>query len=101
VPVRLSDGDYAVIKASADGVNVAVAGLMRECAVRYHAVVAREIAAGNITLRRQKIEKAEAAAPVVRASSLAREGDAGWERQQRLNAQRARSQAEPKRGRGR
>jgi hypothetical protein len=101
VPVRLSDGDYAVIKASADGVNVAVAGLMRECAVRYHAVVAREIAAGNITLRRQKIEKAEAAAPVVRASSLTREDDPRWARQQELNEARARSQAAPKKGRGR
>lgn len=91
VPVRLSDSDHALIKAAADSVNVGVAGLMRECAVRYAAVVAREIKAGNITLRRQRIETAEKAAAghVVRAASLAREDDPGWERQQRVNAQRA------------
>lgn len=93
VPVRLSDADYAVIEAAAKSVNVAVAGLMRECSVRYAAVVAREVAAGNIVLRRQRIEKATEAVGgrVAPASSLVRGGDAGWSRQQRVNAQVARA----------
>lgn len=88
VPVRLSDSDYAVIEAAAKAANVGMAGLMRECSVRYAAVVAREVMAGNITLRRQRIEVAEAAAAphVVRAASLERAEDAGWLRQQRVNA---------------
>jgi hypothetical protein len=93
IPVRLSDADYAVIEAAARSCNVGMAGLMRECSVRYAAVVAREVVAGNVTLRRQRVEKAEASAPVVRASSLAREDDPGWERQQRLNAATARARA--------
>lgn len=87
VPVRLSHADYAVIEAAAKTANVAVAALMRECAVRHAASVARQIMAGEVTgLRRQRIEAAEAAAPVVRASSLRREDDSGWARQQRVNA---------------
>jgi hypothetical protein len=96
VPVRLSHSDHAAIKAAADSVNVGVAGLMRECAVRYATIVAREIAAGSITLRRQRVEVAEkaAAGQVVRASSLSRdEGDAGWSRQERVNAMTARARA--------
>lgn len=94
VPVRLSDSDHAAIKAAADSVNVGVAGLMRECSVRYAAVVAREIAAGNIVLRRSRIEAAVEATGgrVAPASSLVRDdSDAGWSRQQRINAQVARA----------
>src|SRR5262245_39309210 len=95
VPVRLSHADYAVIEAAASSANVAVAGLMRECSVRYAAVVAREVVAGNITLRRQRVAKAAEAAGgrVAPASSLVRDGDAGGSRQERINAQVARARA--------
>jgi hypothetical protein len=96
VPVRLSHADYAVIETAAKSCNVGMAGLMRECAVRYASAVAREVSAGNITLRRQRIEKAEKAAPVVRASSLGRADDPGWRRQQELNAAAARARSAPK-----
>lgn len=92
--LRLSATDKAVIDAAAASANVAVGALVRECAVRYAGTVARQIASGEVTgLRRQRIEVAEAAAPVVRASSLAREDDPGWVRQQRVNAQTLRSRA--------
>lgn len=98
VPVRLSNGDHALIKAAADSVNVGVAGLMRECAVRYAGVVARElereIRAGTTTLRRQRIERAEASAPVVRASSLPSEAEeVRRARQERVNAMTSRARA--------
>lgn len=99
IPVRFSSSDMAAIEATAGSVNVAVAALIRECAVRYHALVARQIASGEVSgLRRQRIEKAEAAAPVVRASALVEsEADrVGRERQERVNAMTARARASRK-----
>jgi uncharacterized protein (DUF1778 family) len=87
VVVRLSHSDYALLEAAAASVNVTVAGLMRECSVRHAAETARAVAAGSITLRRQRIEKAVEAAGgrVVPAASLSRVNDPGWLRQQRVN----------------
>ena len=51
--VRLSRSDAAVIEAAAASAGVAVGALMRECSVRYAAEVAREVAAGRVTLRRR------------------------------------------------
>jgi hypothetical protein len=97
--VRLSRTDAAVIEAAASEANVAVGALVRECAVRYAGTVARQIASGEVTgLRRQRIEVAEAAAPVVRASVLVEsEADrVGRERQERVNAMTARARASRK-----
>lgn len=93
VPVRLSTSDYKIIEAAALSVNVAVGALMRECSVRYAGAVAREVAAGNITLRRQKVDAAIAATggAVVPASSLEirrRANPVGAERQKRIEANR-------------
>lgn len=102
--LRLSETDKAVIEAAAAAANVAVGALVRECAVRYAGTVARQIASGEVSgLRRQRVEKAEASAPVVRASSLVEsEADrVGRERQERVNAMTARARASrsvPKRG---
>lgn len=93
VPVRLSNSDYKIIEAAAKSVNVAVAALMRECAVRYAGAVAREVAAGNLTLRRQRVEDAlgAAAGEVVPASSLvarARANPLGMARQAQIEKAR-------------
>jgi hypothetical protein len=89
VPVRLSKSDFATIEAAAGSVNVAVGALMRECAVRYAAVVAREIAAGNVTgLRRQRVESAVQAVrgQVAPASLLVPPSSDAMARQARLKA---------------
>lgn len=86
VPVRLSDSDHAIIKAAADSANVAVAGLMRECSVRYAGEVAREIMAGRITLRRQRVEPKPAPKRAVVEPSRGVFADVAGTRQQRLNA---------------
>lgn len=79
-----------MIEAAASSVNVAVGALMRECAVRYAVVVARDVAAGNVTLRRQRVAAAVEATggAVVPASSLEvrrRANPVGFSRQDRVN----------------
>lgn len=91
VSVRLSASDHALISAAADAVNVGVGGLIRECAVRHAAGVAREIAAGNISLRRQRVEKAVEATggQVVPARRLSPPDPAMLARQRRLNGEKS------------
>lgn len=91
VMVRLSPEDEAVIKAAARYANVAVAGLIRECAVRYAAAVAADVRRGSTRLRRGKAVEA-VRGQVQPASSLVVEGGLTpydvmmRERQARLNA---------------
>lgn len=95
--VRFSKADFAVVEAAASAANVAVGALVRQCAVRYAGEVASAVGRGEVTgLRRQRIETAVEATGgrVAPASSLVRVegvGDAGWSRQQRVNAQVARA----------
>lgn len=84
IVVRMSPQGFRAIKAAADSVNVAVSGLVRECAERYAVDIAREVAAGRVTIRRNSVPGA--GPPAVVAPSLSRGEDAGWTRQQRVNA---------------
>lgn len=75
VMVRLSEADAAVIEAAAMSAGVAVGALMRECAVRYAAQVAGDVAAGRIQLRRRsgassEVEKPEPAVAPARAAPV-------------------------------
>lgn len=90
VMVRLSPEAHAAIKAAAASANVAVGALMRECAERYATTVARDVAAGNVRLRRQRVE---AVPGVVRASSLVGPSSEAMARQARLNEMAARARA--------
>lgn len=98
VVVRMTPAGYAAVEAAAASVNVNVGGLMRECSERYAAAVAREIAAGNLTLRRAKVEKAVKAVQgqVAPARSLVVKQEPTYEelmreRQARMESERGRS----------
>jgi urocanate hydratase len=92
VVVRLSPELAVALGESARSANVAVAALVRECAERFHEVVAREVASGAVRLRRARVEVAAQAAPVVPARALVDASALALERQRRLNvsADRAR-----------
>lgn len=51
VVIRLSVGDLAVVEAAAEAAGVATGALVRECAVRFAGVVAREVVEGRLRLR--------------------------------------------------
>lgn len=93
VMVRLTPEDHAAIKAAAAEANVSVGGLMRECAVRFAAQVAREARDGSVRIRRAKAVEAVKGQVATAASLVAvtrqRDPDA-WARQQKLNAARDR-----------
>jgi hypothetical protein len=74
VVVRMSPSGYALVKAVADRVGVSVGGLMRECAERHAASVARQVEAGEIVLRRNSVPGPEAATGVGVAPVLSRPG---------------------------
>jgi uncharacterized protein (DUF1778 family) len=104
VMVRLTPESYAVIKEAAEGANVAVGALVRECAERYAVRVAREVAAGSVRLRRAKVERASAAGAgrVTTARALVADSAVAlaMERQRKLNAAAERARAKPGQVRG-
>jgi len=86
VVVRMSPSGYALVKAVADRVGVSVGGLMRECAERHAASVARQVEAGEITLRRNAGPDVVTGPPAVVAAPLSRPSGDALSRQARLNA---------------
>jgi predicted DNA-binding ribbon-helix-helix protein len=90
VTIRLSHEAFDAIKAAADRSNVSVGALIRECAERYAVSVARDASAGNVVLRRARVERAAVVAPVVPARALVPASVEALGRQAQLNAAKAR-----------
>jgi hypothetical protein len=97
VMVRLTPEDHAAIKAAADLGNIAVAALIRECAIRYCSTVATDVRQTGKRLRRAKAVEA-VRGQVVPASSIVRAPAEDWmaDRQRRVNADRERPQPKSK-----
>lgn len=95
VLVRMGDQDLEKVKAAAERANVGVAGLMRECSVRFADEVADRVLRGEITLRRARIETAVAASEgqVRPAVELVSVEPVVSDRQLLLNQQAARARA--------
>jgi hypothetical protein len=47
--------EFARVQAAAQAADVAVGALVRECAVRYAPSVAREVAGGDVRMRRRSL----------------------------------------------
>src|SRR4051812_36637126 len=75
IPVRFSRSDYDLLANIAAHANVSLGGLIRECAVRHAAEVARDVGRGTTTIRRQRAVQA-VRGQVAPASSLVVESDA-------------------------
>lgn len=89
VVVRMSPEGMAAVQAAADLAGVSVGGLVRECAERYAASVARDVREGSVRIRRNRAVRA-VRGQVAPASSLVprvAEGAAllALERQARIN----------------
>jgi hypothetical protein len=92
--VRMTQVQHDMLTAIAESVNIGLGGLLREAGVRYGARVAREVRDGSLEIRRATAVKATNG-QVRPASSLAEDWLA--QRQQRVNADRERSQPKAKR----
>lgn len=90
IVVRMSPQGFRAIKAAADSVNVAVSGLVRECAERYAVDIAREVAAGRVTIRRNSVPDAVTGPSAVTAPRLSPASSDAMSHQRALNAAAAR-----------
>lgn len=94
IPVRFSRPDYDLLASIATHANVSLGGLIRECAVRHAAEVARDVGRGTTTIRRQRAVQAVRGQVAPASSLVAPLSDSErWarERQARLNRASERS----------